>query len=66
MNGQVFFSSMFALLIDGYYEFLISGYLQVHDPAEGSMNGEILAYYIGHSGFWLALFVPFAIILILC
>ena len=54
LRNVLFFNELITLFIDGYFEFLISGYLQVTHPSRKGMNGEVIAFYIGIAGLFIA------------
>mmetsp|Transcript_9281 Transcript_9281/g.14052 ORF Transcript_9281/g.14052 Transcript_9281/m.14052 type:complete len:169 (+) Transcript_9281:3277-3783(+) len=53
-NG-LFFGGILTLLVDAYFEFLISGYLVTMKPLF-TMSGETLSVIVGYSGFFIAVF----------
>ena len=58
----MFFNEILDLVLNGYFEMIISGILQVRDPLM-TEYGEIIATIIGYSGLGLAVFI-FPLILI--
>jgi hypothetical protein len=50
----MFFGELITLLIDNFFEFLISGYLQIRMPLN-STDGEKIASYVSYIGLFLSI-----------
>ena len=62
---SVFFNELITLMIEGYYEFIISSYLQ-YNHSLNTTNGEILALYLSYVGIFISVILPLILIIIIC
>mmetsp|Transcript_27117 Transcript_27117/g.41271 ORF Transcript_27117/g.41271 Transcript_27117/m.41271 type:complete len:244 (-) Transcript_27117:1254-1985(-) len=62
MKQRLIFGDLLAILLDAYFEFLISGYLQLREPLD-TTGGEVVSVVIGSTGYLLILgFMTFSFV----
>ena len=57
VSEDLFFNTFIELILEGYLEFLIIGYLNYHSPIQSSESGETYANFLSYYIIYSALFV---------
>jgi len=62
--NTLFFEEILLIIIEGFYEFGVSSYLNVSKPLD-NYNGEVLGQIIGYISLIFVFLIPFILIILL-